>query len=75
MDIADNVREASIKNSVAERNEEKKKKLLLSDKLEATQERQIATRQAFGKYNCFNEYLRFAEDKSRKLTEDNEPPL
>ena len=36
MESAETLREAQIKYSVAERNEEKRKKLLLSDKLEAT---------------------------------------
>ena len=54
MESAETLREAQIKYSVAERNEEKKKKLLLSDKLEATLQRQIDMRLEFGKSILYN---------------------
>ena len=54
MESAETLREAQIKYSVAERNEEKRKKLLLSDKLEATKQRQIDMRLEFGKSILYN---------------------
>ena len=54
MESAETLREAQIKYSVAERNEEKRKKLLLSDKLEATLQRQIDMRLEFGKSILYN---------------------